>query len=90
METDQIVALLIEERNRLDGAIQALQGPKRRGRPPAPKAPSAAAPAAPVKRKRTLSAAGRKAIADAAKNRWAAIRAGKVASPFAKKKRQIN
>ena len=89
MEIEHIVALLIEERNRLDGAIHALQGPKRRGRP-ANKASSAVAPAAPVKRKRTLSAACRKAIADAAKRRWAAIKAGKTASLSAKKKRSVN
>jgi hypothetical protein len=35
--------------------------------------------------KRQLSAAGRKAIADAAKRRWALIKAGKAASPFAAK-----
>jgi len=38
--------------------------------------PEAAAPSpAPQKRKRRLSAAGRKAIAEAARKRWAAIRA---------------
>jgi hypothetical protein len=84
MQTEQIVALLIAERNRLDAAIQALQGPvKRRGRPPKASAPTVLA-AAPAKGKRTLSAAGRKAIADAAKKRWAAIKAGKAPSPFAK------
>ena len=35
MPTDQIVALLIAERDRLNRAIEVLQGPiKRRGRPP--------------------------------------------------------
>jgi hypothetical protein len=35
MDTDQIVALLIGERDRLSGAIDALQDPaKRGGRPP--------------------------------------------------------
>ena len=91
MQTEQIVAFLIAERNRLDAAIQALEGPvKRRGRPPAKKAPAAtvAAPApAPVAPpKRTLSAAGRKAIAEGARKRWAAIKAGKAPSPFAKGK----
>jgi hypothetical protein len=34
MQVEQIVALLIAERDRLTGAIEALQGPiKRRGRP---------------------------------------------------------
>jgi hypothetical protein len=35
MDTQQIVALLIAERDRLNRAIEVLQGPtKRRGRPP--------------------------------------------------------
>jgi len=77
--------LLVAERNRLDAAIQALQGPtKRRGRQPGSKVSAVSAPA-PVRRKRKLSAAGRKAIVDAAKRRWAAIKAGKVRSPGAKK-----
>jgi hypothetical protein len=33
-------------------------------------------------------AAGRKAIADAARKRWAAIKAGKAPSPFAAKKKK--
>jgi hypothetical protein len=93
MQTEQIVALLIAERDRLTRAIDALRGgvsqssPRRRGRPPKAVTAVAAAsapatkPAAPAKRK--LSAAGRRAIAAAAKKRWAAIRAGKAPSPFA-------
>jgi len=80
--------LLIAERNRLDVAIQALQGTvKRRGRPP--KASTTATPApAPVQRKRTMSAAGRKAIADAARKRWAAVKAAKApAAPVVEQKR---
>jgi len=81
MQTEQIVALLIAERNRLDAAIQALQGPaKRRGRPPTASPTSSAPAAAPVARKRKMSAAGRKAIADASRKRWAAIKAGKTSS----------
>jgi hypothetical protein len=81
MQTEQIVALLIAERNRLDAAIVALQGPaKHRGRPPMASAPAVPAPV-PVQRKRTMSAAGRKAIADAARKRWAAIKAAKTPSP---------
>jgi len=35
MPTEHIVALLIEERDKLNRAIEALQGPlRRRGRPP--------------------------------------------------------
>jgi hypothetical protein len=80
MQTEQIVALLTAERDRLTRAIDALQGgAKRRGRP---LGHTAAAPMA--KPKRRLSAAGRKAIAEAARRRWAAIKAGKAKSPFAK------
>jgi hypothetical protein len=92
--TDQIVAMLVAERDKLNRAIEALGGTtqKRRGRPPGStnKKPDASATevnsGAPKKRK-GLSAAGRKAIADAARKRWALIKAGKLASPFAKKKR---
>lgn len=94
MQTEQIVAFLIAERNRLDAAIQALQGSvKRRGRPPAHKVAavvSNAGPtnstAGPTTTKRKLSAAARKSMADAAKKRWAAIKAGKAPNPFAKSK----
>jgi hypothetical protein len=99
MPVDQIVALLIVERDRLNSAIEILQGPiKRPGRPVGSgrKRPArtsedhavanvATTPVAqPRRRKRKLSAAGRKAIGDAARKRWAAIKAGKAASPFAK------
>jgi hypothetical protein len=97
--TEQIVQLLIAQRDRLQRAIDALQGPvKRRGRPPknpapafdynAPNVPDWVKPASArmaVPKKRQLSAAGRKAIGDAARKRWAAIKAGKAPSPFAKK-----
>jgi len=89
MQTEQIVALLIAERDRLSRAIEALQGPsKRRGRPPKPAATATAAPKAAARGKRALSAAGRAAIAAAARKRWAAIRAGKAPSPFAKVNRK--
>jgi hypothetical protein len=39
----------------------------------------------PAKPKRKLSAAGRKAIADAARKRWKLIKSAKVQSPFAKR-----
>jgi hypothetical protein len=127
MPTEQILALLVAERDKLNRAIEALQGPtKRRGRPPKnplTAATSTAAPAPkkhgrrfsaaqrkaasermrqrwaakrkaeakattlqPTTKKRTMSAAGRKAIRDGVRKRWALIRAGKVASPFAKRK----
>jgi hypothetical protein len=90
MQTEQIVALLVAERNRLDAAIQALQGPaKHRGRPPVTKVSAPAVSASsPYARKRKISAAGRKAMADAAKKRWAAIKAGKAPNPFKKTKRK--
>jgi hypothetical protein len=89
MSIEHIVALLIVERDRLSRAIEALKGStKKRGRPPGSR--NHKATSAPVKAKRTLSAAGRKAIADAAKKRWAAIKAGKASSPFAKLKKAKN
>jgi hypothetical protein len=91
MTTDHILALLVRERDKFTKAIDALQGPKRKGRPPGPgrKAvlPSVeqdsmpeetVGPTAPVKRK--MSAAGRRAIIAATKKRWAAIRAAKAAA----------
>jgi hypothetical protein len=72
MPNDHIIALLIAERDKLNRAIEALQGSaKRRGRPPKAVA-TPAAPSAP-KRKRQ-SAARRKAQADRMKAYWAAKR----------------
>jgi hypothetical protein len=87
MPIEQIVALLVAERNRLDAAIAALRDPaKRRSRRQGRKGPAPAVRvAAPVARKRKISAASRKAMAAAAKKRWAAIKAGKARNPFAKK-----
>ena len=94
MSTDQILALLLTERNKLTRAIEALQGPKRKGRPPGSgrKAvtpsveqdslpPASVDPTAPAKRK--MSAAGRRAIIAATKKRWAAVKAAKAASAAA-------
>jgi hypothetical protein len=90
MPTDHIVALLIAERDKLNRAIEALQGPtKRRGRPPknaaAAIAATATAPASatPAKKKRTFSASQRKKQAERMKAYWAAKNAAK---PAAKKK----
>jgi hypothetical protein len=72
MPTDQIVALLVAERDRLTKAIEALQGTvKRRGRPP--KNPSGIASSVPEKKrgpKRT--AAQNKAHSERMKQYWAA------------------
>jgi hypothetical protein len=91
MSTDHILALLLRERNKIEKAIEALQGPKRKGRPPSPgrkaappsveqdsKSPESVGPTVPSKRK--MSAAGRRAIIAATKKRWAAIRAAKAAA----------
>jgi hypothetical protein len=91
MSTDQILALLLRERNKITKAIEALQGPKRKGRPPGPgrkavqpsveqdsKPPVSVGPTAPAKRK--MSAAGRRAIIAGTKKRWAAIKAAKAAA----------
>ena len=73
MPTDHILALLVAERDKLNRAIEALQGAKRRGRPP--KNPLALAiSAAPARKKRTFSAAQRKQQAARMKAYWAAKR----------------
>ena len=59
MPTDHILALLIAERDKLNQAIAALSGVKRRGRPP--KNPLAAAAAPKRRGRRTFTAARRKA-----------------------------
>jgi hypothetical protein len=76
--TENILALLVAERDKLNRAIEALQGPiKRRGRPPknphAAAAPLAAAP--PAKKGRGgMSAAARKDQSRRMKAYWAAKR----------------
>jgi hypothetical protein len=92
MQTEEIVALLIAERDRLSSAIEALRGGiKRRVRLAGARRKGAAASESVVatsaaKPKRRVSTASRKAMADAARKRWAAIRSGKAKSPFAKTK----
>jgi hypothetical protein len=71
MPTDHIVALLIAERDKLNSAIEALQGAvKRRGRPPKNAAAISAVVPAPTKRK-GMSAARRKAQGERMKAYWA-------------------
>jgi len=73
MPIDQILTLLIAEREKLNRAIEILQGPaKRRGRPP--KSVMATTEAAPAtkKRGRTFTAAQREAQAERMRQRWAA------------------
>jgi len=72
MATEHILELLVQERDKLNKAIEALQGPaKRRGRPQ--KNSSGPEEAAP-KKKRTFSAAQRKKQAERMKAYWAAKR----------------
>jgi hypothetical protein len=82
MPTEQILALLIAERDKLNRAIEALQGPsKRRGRPPGnswtfttplgSQVVSERKPAAQKKR-RKFTAAQRKQQAERMKAFWAA------------------
>ena len=90
MPTEHILALLIAERDKLNRAIEVLQGPtRRRGRPPKnPLAHITASPAAPKPAKKTrrkFSAAQRKAAAERMRQRWAAKKKAE-AKPIAKKK----
>lgn len=74
MDTNQIVSLLVAERDRLNAAIALLTngtGIKRRGRPPKhPAGVNGTAPA-PTKRTRTFTAAQRKQQAERMKQYWA-------------------
>jgi len=79
--TENILALLVAERDKLNRAIEALQGPiKRRGRPPKNSSAGAPVPDATMparsakKRKGGMSAAGRKAQSQRTKAYWAAKR----------------
>ena len=79
MNATEIVLQLRDERSRLDAAIQALEEAggdisaptKRRGRPPGTtNKPTAGGP----KKRRGMSAAARKRIAEAMRKRWAAAK----------------
>ena len=76
MPTDQILALLIAERDKIDRAIQALGAPtgKRRGRPPGSGVKRVEAPAEPaaktVRKKRNFSPAQREAARKRMKLFW--------------------
>jgi len=70
MPIEQILALLIQERDKLNRAIEALQTPvKRRGRPP--KNPGAVTGAPPSAKRQGRTAAQRKAQAKRMKEYWA-------------------
>ena len=71
--TEHIVALLIQERDKLNRAIELLQGEKRRGRPP--RVAVTVVPASENshnKKTRTFTAAQRKKQAARMKAYWAA------------------
>ena len=74
MNRDQILAELIEERNKLDAAIRALNGGG-----PTP-SPSPGPSPSPSKRKGGITAAGRRKLSAMMKKRWAERRAKTVAS----------
>lgn len=78
MDTQQILQLLIAERDRLNAAISVLQGgttSKRRGRPPGSRngvSAAATAPTPAMKHTRTFTPAQRKKQAQRMKRYWAA------------------
>ena len=76
MPTEHIIALLVAERDKLNRAIEALQGPiKRRGRPPKnPPLAGLAPTTTPAKGKSGRSTAARKAQSRRMKAYWAAKR----------------
>jgi hypothetical protein len=79
MPTEQILALLKAERDRLNRAIEALQGPtKRIDRPSKNQVPGIELDS--TKPKRHVSAAARRKMAAAQKKRWAALKAAKTAT----------
>ena len=78
MPTDHIVSLLIAEREKLNRAIEALQGGvKRRGRPPKNQAVAVVPTSDAPKKRKGFSAATKRKMAVAQKKRWAAIKAAK-------------
>jgi hypothetical protein len=92
MPIEHIVSLLIQERDRLEAAIAALHGgssasPEHVTAPVPVNAPESvmpdAEPAPEPKKKRKLSAAGRRRIVEATKARWARINAAKAAAATA-------
>ena len=92
--SDQIIQLLVAERDRLQLAIEALQGPAKAvdvyDDPTMPDwVRPASKKAAPAPKKKGFSAATRRRMAEGQKRRWAAINAAK-AEPVAPKKRTMS
>lgn len=81
MPTEHIVAMLIQERDKLNRALEALTGSqKRKGRPPksaAAQAPSVSGHAGATQKRRGMSAANRKEHSERMKAYWAKKRKGK-------------
>ena len=77
MSTDHILALLLNERDKLEAAIAALRGAEKQG----DARPQAAIATGPVEvtapKKRHVSAAARLRMAEGQIKRWAAIKAAK-------------
>ena len=76
MATEHILALLIQERDRIHRAIEALAPLKRRGRPPK-KLLLGGWVSSGEKKRKGFSAATRRKMALAQKARWAARKAAK-------------
>ena len=66
-----ILALLIEERDRLNEAIAVLGGPRRRGRPPSAENPVATPKKAAQRRRKPMSAEARQRLSEKLKKYWA-------------------
>jgi hypothetical protein len=82
MTSEHILELLIEERDRLNAAVEALRGPAKLGLPPLNGSVASIMATLPSKlpvekKKRHISAAGKRKMAEAQKKRWAAFHAGK-------------
>jgi hypothetical protein len=76
MPTDHIVVLLIAERDKLNAAIEALQGTSKTAATKKPTVSETTVAVAPRK-KRHVSAGARKRMAEGQKKRWAAIKSAK-------------
>ncbi|MFB3813963.1 MAG: hypothetical protein ACE14L_07605 [Terriglobales bacterium] len=73
MDTSKILSELRAERGRIDQAIAALEAIDRAGSAPSRRGRAAGARSAaqPIRRRRRMSAAGRKRLSEMMKKRWA-------------------
>jgi hypothetical protein len=71
MATEHILALLIQERDKLNRAIESLQGARRRGRPPKSATAAVNAVAAGPGKRRPRTPAQKKAQAQRMREYWA-------------------